>query len=334
MNLHQKGDPHMGQPSQSKDEQKKNQYRTIYESIFDTPRVYVKDITSRLHVNPRTTSKRMHEAFSLGYVAGPHLRKRSYANMKEYVYFANCNNSFETYLHYSKNMNVVYHAKLVGFANTWIVSNKKLDIDGDIIVKGPRSDYYVPFTPSHSWSESMVLMQKKVDAFNPEEYEPERIIKTHWDETVPWDQEDETLFREFKYDSRGALTPIMKKSLISGQKIYEFMEKLQQCCTVITFYFPEGISVYDPYLFVFETDYEDFIINMFSELPTSPFFFRVSNKLFMYAFVKSDLLRCGGLAMANIGQLRIPLLTRNLLKKGIIKREDHAVVEYHWSKEL
>lgn len=48
-----------------------------------------------------------------------------------------------------------------------------------------------------------------------------------------------------------------------------------------TRYFPEGAKAYDPYLFVFETDYEDFIVDLFSELPTSTFFFKVSDKLLM-----------------------------------------------------
>jgi hypothetical protein len=34
-------------------------------------------------------------------------------------------------------------------------------------------------------------------------------------------------------------------------------------------------------MFMFETDYEDFIVDLFSELPTSTFFFKVANKLFV-----------------------------------------------------
>lgn len=325
----------MGQPKRRSDEErKKRRYRIIYEAVFNNPRIYKKDITSLLHVNPRTVTRDMKEAVARGYIVGPHIRRRSYANMREYMYFANCKKPFETYSHYGEDMRVVYHARMHGFVNTWLTSKEEIDIEGDVLLKGPRSDYYTPFTPNHSWEKAIEIMEKKAENFNPKEYEPKGILQTHWDETIEWDLEDEKLYREFKYNAREALTPIMRQNLISGQKIYEFLKRLPECCTISVNYFPDSISSYDPYLFVFETDYEDFIIDLFSELPTSSFFFKVSDKLLMYGYIERHLLRCSGLGMANIGQLRIPLLMRELMKKGIIQDEEQAIVAYHWRKNL
>lgn len=59
-----------------------------------------------------------------------------------------------------------------------------------------------------------------------------------------------------------------------------------------------------------------------------------SQTILMYVFMKSNLLRCGGLDMTDIGQLCILLLLEELLKKDIIQSEEQAIVSYHWAKEL
>ncbi|MBU7000643.1 MAG: hypothetical protein HXS51_07765 [Theionarchaea archaeon] len=39
-------------------------------------------------------------------------------------------------------------------------------------------------------------------------------------------------------------------------------------------------------------------------------------------------------AMQDINRLHIPLLVRELLKRGIIKSEAHALVQCYWRKDL
>lgn len=324
----------MGQ-TPKKDELRKHQYRTLYELLWSgNPRRYIKEIASILQVDPRTASTIMREAFEQGYVTTPQIRRRSYANIKEYVYFVNCKDPLEQYIRYSDNTNVVYHAVLIGFANLMIFSKKKMDIDGDVLIEGYRSDYYVAFAPDQSWESAVKVMQEKVENFNPGNYGPKERIKTHWDESILWDAEDEILFREFKYNLRKALTDIMRKHLISTTKIYEWFKRLPECCTVFTRYFPEGGSSYDPCLFMVETDYEDFIIDLFSELPTSSLFFKVSDKLFLSGRMLKTSWRRDDLDMSNITQLHIPLLLKDCKERGILKETADAIFRYHCSKDL
>lgn len=315
-------------------DERKRQYRTIYESLLTDPRVQVKDVSSLLGGSRNTASKRMQEALDLGYIVGPQLRKKSYSNIGEYVYFVESKDPVGTYLKYLDDITVVYHGEMIGFANLLVVSNKKIDIEGDITAEGLRSDYHVSFARNCSWDKAIHTMQKMVETFNIDKYRPEGIIKTHWNEVVKWDSEDEMLFREFKYNLRKKITPVMRKLHISGGRIYTWLERLHECCSVTTSYFPETIEAYDPYIFMFETDYEDFIIDVFSQLPVSSYFFRVSDRLFSSIYVEKRLLRSTGVGASDFDTLHIPLLIRELLKRGIIASESHSILEYFWKKDL
>jgi hypothetical protein len=315
-------------------EAKMRHYRMIYEALWSqSPRTSVKDISSLLHVDPRTASKRMKEAFDSGYLAGPQVRKRSYANMKEYMYFISCENPFPKYVSYSRDEHVVYHARMAGFASLWIISRTPLDIRDPVVLEGYRSDYHLSYAPDHSWERAVELMNFSIETCD-HKCEPGKILKNRGDTYVQWDEEDEALYQYFKYNLRKLFSPVMRRHLISSGKIYTFLERLPSCCTITLSYYPEGIGSYDPYLFMFDTDYEDFLIDLFSLLPTSSFFFKVSGRLFLLAYVKRHLLRYDGLTMSDIGQLQIPLLVKSLLDTKIIKSEDHAIVEYHWAKDL
>lgn len=319
--------------TRTSEKQRRRQYRAIYELLFQTPRIYVKTVSSKLGIDPAVASRRMKEAVDLEYIAGPHIRKRSYANMMEYMYFVTCESSVKSFLEYIDDRAITYHAVMSGFASLWVASREQIDIKG-AVVEGPRSDYYISFAPDHSWETALENMQEKVETFDCSEYDPKGTVQTHWNEPIEWDSQDEILFREFKYNMRKKLSPIMKEHKISGEKLYEWLNRVPECCTITTSYFPERFSSYDSYLFMFETDYTDFIVDLFSELPTSSLFFTVADKLFLYAQVTGRLVRFIDIQDSRVGQLQIPLLVEDLLERGILKSEAHAILEYYWGKSL
>ena len=314
--------------------EKKRQYRIIYESLFNNPRISNIDLSDTIGMTRETASKRIRDAFDCGYVTRPQIRKRSYANFKQYMFFVDCEDPLELYLQYNEDQNVVYHAVMEGFANLWVTSLDKMIIEGNILVGGPVSDMHVSFAPFRSWDEAIKIMWEKVETFNPAEYESKGTIQTHYDEKMEWDKEDEILYRNLKYDLRKPLYPIAKKNHISGQRAWDWLKKLPECCSIITKYYPRTRAAYDPYIFIFETDYEDFIVDVFSELPTSCLFFTVSNKLVLDVYMARKFLRINSQPVSNISKLHIPLLIRRLLKEGIIKKEMHALVDYYWRKDI
>ena len=314
-------------------EEKKKQYRIIYELICNSPRIFINEISSALNTDRGTASRRTHEAFNDGYVLKPQVRKKSYKNMKEYIYILNSSDAIQNYLDYIEDENVVYHAELLGPANFWIMAREEIDLKGEILAEGARSDYYVAHAPNHSWLTAIEKIHTMVKEFNSDRYVTKGYIHDHLNEYLDWNSEFEMLYREFKYNARKKQTPIRKKHLISGSKLQDWYEKYLEYCTVFTRWFPEGFSAYDPYLIMFETDYEDFIVELFSELPTSSIFFKVGDILFLYANVPRQYIRSID-SFTSVNRFHIPYIIRILEKEDIIKSQSRFSVEYSWGKEL
>ena len=175
----------------------KRQYRGICEILWEDPRVLVRGITSKIGSD---AGKILREALEHQYIIGPQIRKRSYQNLKEYMYFINCENPELLYLKYREDQNIIYHVKTVGFCNLWIIAREEIDIDGDILVEGQRSDYHVSHPPDHSWETAIEIIKKKIDIFKPQYATPQNYIKTHSDEGIRWTCQDELLFKYFKFN--------------------------------------------------------------------------------------------------------------------------------------
>ena len=305
--------------------------RLIYETFSRNYRVSINELNEILEI--RNASRTVKKARDEKHIVGPEARKRSYGNFPEYMYFATCKDPDFQYQKYRKDKNVIFHALMYGFANLWVISREKIDIEGDIVVEGLRSDYYVAFAPNHSWDDAIQIIKKRIGGFNPEEYVPKGYIKTHFGETIKWSEKDEILCRYFRDDLRKPFAPVKKNYKISRNEFRKWLERLPECCTIATFYYPEKISEYEPYLFLFETDYEDFIVEIFSELPSSPRFFKVSDKLFLYTHVPKKYIKDSD-PDTEPSELNIPSLATELFTKGIIRRRSRGPIETYWAKNL
>ncbi|MBU7048006.1 MAG: hypothetical protein HXS54_16325 [Theionarchaea archaeon] len=313
-------------------QQKRKQYRIIYDAIWEDPRIFVKDLALLLGCTPTAAGNRLKESTENDFIIGPEIRKKSYNNLKEYMYFIKCKDPEHLYMNLREDPHVIYHAKTSGPYNMWIIAKEKMDVKEEIVLEGYRSDYYIPHAPDHTWKTALEIMEEKINAFHPDTYQPRHIIKTHFDETIDWSIEDETLYKYFKYNLRNNIEPVMKKYQISAWRVYIFLNNLPATCTVFADYYPDSISSYDPYLFMIETDYEDFVIDLFSELPTTASFFKISGNLFLCIYIPKKFARGTDLNLSN--KLYIPLILVNLLEKGIIRNKEHVIIEYSKGKKL
>ncbi len=311
-------------------EQKKKQYRKIYESMFSSPFIPITDISEVLGVEWRPASKRLEEAKKLQIIMGPVARPLSFFNLREYVYVFNAENPDAAYDEYCSDPRVLYNARIAGYYNTLVFSSEKIDIGGDIKVQGPRSDFHVSFAPDQSFDQALLNGLKKIEAFSPDSYSPRKYIKNHSDETVKWDENDEKLYSYFKYDLRKKVGPLIKEQQISKDIIYHFLETIEKRCTIVTAYFPESYLNHVSYLYTFNTDYEDFIIEVFSELPTTTISFKVADTLFLYVYAPRKFI--WDVDPYTPKGLRIPHIEKELFDKQVVRNKARSIIEYSWSK--
>ncbi len=304
----------------------KKQYRTIYESLDKNPRIEVKDLSTVLGMNQDTARRRLKESFDLEYIGVPELRNRSYSNLKEYVYFVKCEEPFNSYEYYKKDSTVAGVSFMIGCVDLWLASKQKIDIKEEVILEGFRSDYHVAYARNCSWEEAVRTIIKKLEAFNSHDYTPTRIIQTHWNDSLLWDEQDELLSRAFMYNVRKKIAPVTKEHHIPARRVHRFLEKIPEYCTVFTRYFPKTAPFYTTFLYMVETDYEDFVIDLFSELPTSSIFFKVQDKLLM--LIDADKEFMGDISHIEDSRFCIPFFMGEPLLKKVIKDYAQAIIGF------
>ncbi len=308
------------------------QYRNLYDCLFRSSFASKHSLSELLGMTTRTITKRLQEARSLQIIVGPETRKTSYANTLEYVTVFNAEDPDLTYWRNCEDPRVIYNAKMSGFCNSLMISGAKSNVNGEVKLQGPRSDYYMPLTPDRSWEHSLQIMREKISNFDPDTYTPRELIGNHWRETVKWDDTDETLYRYFKYNLRKEVGPIVKEKHIPRSTVYNWLKTLDKRCTIRTSYYPEGLQEYDTYFYIFDTEYEDFIVELFSELPASPSFFKVADSLLLTAYIPRRFMR--NIDLREAEKWFIPLLEMELVDKGIVKKKKRAAVENFCGKEL
>jgi hypothetical protein len=79
---------------------------------------------------------------------------------------------------------------------------------------------------------------------------------------------------------------------------------------------------------------EDFVIDLFSELPTTCWFQRVSDTLIAHLWTTRGKMRKIDIRNKNFPELQISLLIQELLERGIIRKENHSYREFYWRKEI
>lgn len=312
-------------------EEKRNKYRAIFDLFVDSPRITVPEITSVIGGSRNTTGNRLEEAFSRNYVSNPQVRTLSYLQTREYMTFLRCESSYHIFSDLIRDERFSYHAKIIGFCDLWLISDKKPDIEGEIIHEGYRSDYYISYPPDQTWDTAIQKMRQKIKHFD--EDATSSLLKTRFNESIKWTPQYKMMYHYFKYNLRKHLTPLMRENKIPSQTINDFLTDIHQYCTVFTMFFPESLPAYEPYLHMVETDYEDFVIELFSELPTTSWFFKVGGKLFMLLYPKRELVRMVN-HHSKIEDLHIPMIFQDLLERDILKRNSVGILRGYWTKDL
>jgi len=292
----------------------------IFKLLIEDPRMPKLQMARKFKVNPNTMVKWWDAAIEKRIIIPPIFRRKSYSNFKEYFYFFKTKDPHKLYEFLQiKNLHITYFSVQTGFCNFQIVSKEPVKPQGEVILSGPRSDYFVIIPPKRSFEKSI----KKIDTIlrNLDVLEPRKSpLRFHNGEYKPWDGKDEAIFWEMCNNVRIPFTSVVQSAETYNDKAWSWFKDRDKFGDIIMFYFPKGEGSYIPSLYVIETNHDSVLIDIFSELPTTTVFYRLSGKVMMLAYLPFTL----------EGRSVVRKALSILEKEELVTSYTNSVIEYHY----
>jgi hypothetical protein len=271
----------------------------------------------KFKVNPKTANIWWLHALERQIIITPRLRRKSFSNFRDYIYFLQVKDPQDLYERCKKDQNKTYFSVHTGFCNFQMVSKTPLNPDGEIILSGPRSDYHVTIPPDSTFQEAGERMVKKlqmIDRFEPHE----SPLLFRQEPYEPWDDKDERLYEEFCNDLRKPLIHVMKKTGTYSDKIMNWIRSRNQFGHTITMFFPQGLHSYMPVTYALETEYDSLLIHLFSELPTPCIFYKIDSTLLVSIYLPFTL----------DGRILVRKIFSVLQKRELVGKYTNSIEEY------
>jgi hypothetical protein len=289
----------------------------LFSYVNQEPRIPLAEIARRMGKDKRTISAWWKIAVENRIIIPPVLRKKSFLNFREHVYFLKVRDPSKLFDQLKDDRDITYYMVQTGFSNFGITSIGSIDPPGDVILSGEKSDYYISTPPDHSFEKAIAIIEKKLHSIGNPAPSP---LLYHQRPYEPWDEKDEILYQEFCNDFRKPLTPVMRKHHVYSDKIMKWIRSSREFGQIITYYFPNGEAVYLPSIFMLNTDHDSLIIDIFSQLPLTNTYYRLGTYLIMTIHVPF--------------QLRVKSLIRKALSRlqedDIVETYDTSIIEYHY----
>lgn len=274
----------------------------------------------KFKVNPNTMVTWWDAALEKRIIIPPIFRRKSYTNFREYFYFFRTKDPHKLFeLLQVKSLPISYFSVQTGFCNFKIVAKEPIEPQGDVILSGPRSDYFVTIPPRRSFEDSLKRIDtilRNLDALEPRE----SPLRFHNKEYTLWDEKDEAIFWEMCNDVRIPFASVVQLAETYNDKAWSWFRDRDEFGDTITFFFPKGEGAYIPSLYIIETDYDSVLIDIFSELPTTAVFYRLSGKVVMLAYLPFTL----------EGRSVVRKALSILEKEEVVTGYTNSVVEYHY----
>jgi len=260
----------------------------IYMLVVQDIRIPITQLARKLKVNPKTADVWWNNAIKKQIIITPRFRRKSFLNFREYVYFLNVRDPHALYEQCKKDGDLLYFSVQTGFANFEIISKCPIEPEGEIVLSGPRSDYYVSIPPDITFKKAGEKLLKKLHT--AEQFEPQNSpLLLRKENYEPWDEKDERLHETLCNDLRKSFAQVMRETHTYSDKIMKWFRSRDEFGHTVTMYFPQGLSSYLPALFAIDTEHESLMIHLFSELSTPSVFFKVNDTFIMSIYLPFSL---------------------------------------------
>ena len=280
----------MGKISQIK---KLENYYQIFEQIYEEPLMTVHDIAENTKLSRNTVAHYLKYMYEHQIMVGPHICMRPAVNYAEYVYLMNFEHPLEMFKGLKGFPNVLYNAVTIGDWNTMVVTDNQLDFAQlvgfqEMVYTKRKGLVHTPKPTCTTWGTCFKSVSTRIDQFAPLWAEYKGYISS----ALPWGENEWRLYQTFKWCMRKKVTPTLRGIGVRYELYTKWKKGLPDCCTVHTQFYPDGYWNYLHYCFLFDTDYKESVMELFSLFPTTPFAMEVGDQLLVFvALTGSDVIR-------------------------------------------
>lgn len=300
------------------DVEKKERYYEIFCQIYDNPRLQIYEISKALGIYRKSVSRALQEMIDQQIIVGPSLRMKPVRDKPKIYYILDFDEPFKAYEKLMKDKRLTYIGVVFGDFPIIAGGDPGMNFDGypgfkKILFSGERGEFYTPKASRLSWEECATQLLKGIE--KSDTWEKSTWISESVD--IPWDHQELEFFDEFSGDIRRKVAPLVRGQEVSFRKFYEWLSTLDLYTTTHTGFYPEGYASYTGYLFLFETDYERALMDLFSFFPTTPMFFKVGSYLLTILNIRTDPL------IVSLSRVIYTLKEKSIIKdfyKGIVVR--------------
>lgn len=298
------------------DMEKKERYYKIFCQIYDNPRTQIYEISKALGIYRKSVSRALQEMYEQQILIGPGLRLKPVRDKPKVYYVLDFDDPFKAFERLGQNKNITYLG--VVFGDFPVIAAGSPDINFDkypgfkeVLYSGERGEMYTPAASPLEWEDCASRILKEIE--KSDSWKKSTWVSQPVD--ISWDHQEWEFFLEFGGDIRRKIAPLVREQDVSFRRFYEWLNNVHQYTTIHTMFFPEGYASYTTYLFLFKTDYEYALRDLFSLLPTSPMFFKVGEYLLTMIYIRTDPL------IISLSRAIYTLKERGILKdfmKGIV----------------
>jgi hypothetical protein len=291
----------------------------VFSYVNEDPRISLSAIGRQMGIDRRTATAWWNLAVENRIIIPPILRKKSFLNFREHVYFLKVKDPHKLFKKLMNDKSITYYMVQTGFSNFAITAKEEIDPPGEIIFSGERSDSFVSTPPDCTYEEAAQRISQKLENMKEEDIKPSPLVY-HDSIYESWDEKDEIIYNELCNDMRKPFLPIMKKHKLYSDKIMNWIKERDTFGQTFTFFYPEGEGAYLPTMYVMKADYDFLIIDLFSQLPVTSVFYRLRNLFFMTLYIPFPL----------FARSLTRMVLSRLQERGIIEDYENAVNEYHY----
>lgn len=254
-------------------------YYTIYEHIYDNPKIPICEISEKTRLSRNTVSRYLKEMYDKTIIEGPSISLSPAPNYHEYASFLEFTRPFSAFENFCDFPHVIERTLGCGLWNVFLVSEGGMDFSAlrglqQNRLQSVKSCTYIPKVLSLKWEKSVEKIHETMTF--------PRAKTTLYQEKspLPWKKRQWTLYHTFRPNLRVPVVSALKKCRQHFDVYRPWVSALENHGLIQTGFYPSGSDNYVMIDFLFKSDYHRQLMDVLQWLPSSCTFFSAEHYFF------------------------------------------------------